>query len=70
MDIGAISLMDGEVVVALPGEGLAHWGGRDDPEGKADALARILVEADMNCVEKVNLSIPERPALTRIDDCS
>ncbi|MCY3910964.1 MAG: FtsQ-type POTRA domain-containing protein [bacterium] len=70
MDFGAISLMDGEVVVALPSEGLVHWGGQDDPHGKADALARILTEVDMNCVAIVDLSIPELPALTPIDDCS
>lgn len=69
-DIGAISLMDGKVVVDLPGEGRAHWGAQDDPRGKADALARILAEVDMSCVEIVDLSIPELPALTPIDDCS
>ncbi len=69
-DIGAISLMDGKVVVDLPGEGRAHWGAQDDPHGKADSLARILAEVDMSCVEIVDLSIPELPALTPIDDCS
>ena len=70
LDIGAISLMEGEVVVDLTGEALVYWGGQDDPHGKADALARILAEVDMTCVMTVDLNIPELPALTSIDDCS
>ena len=69
-EIGAISWVDGELVVDLPGVGRAHWGGRDDPRGKAVALATFLARVDLHCYEKIDLSIPELPALTPIDDCS
>lgn len=68
--IGAIFWADGELIVDLPGVGQAHWGGRDDPRGKAVALATFLARVDLHCYEKVDLSIPELPALTPIDDCS
>ena len=69
-EIGAISWVDGQLIVDLPGVGQAHWGGRDDPRGKAVALATFLARVDLECYEKVDLSIPELPALTPIDDCS
>lgn len=68
--IGPISWVSGQVVVDLIGEGLVLWGGRDDPHGKADALARMLAEVDLKCVETVKVTIPELPALTTIDGCS
>lgn len=67
--IGPISWANGQVVVGLVGEGEVHWGGRDDPGGKADALSRILAAVDLKCVQTVNLTEPERPALTAIDGC-
>ncbi len=68
--IGWISWKNGQVVVDLTGEGEVHWGGRDDPSGKAAALATLLAKVDLNCLEKLNLSVPELPVLTRHDDCS
>ena len=68
--IGAISWDNGQLIVDLPGVGKVHWGGRDDPRGKAVALATFLARVDLHCYEKVDLSIPERPALTPIEDCS
>ena len=68
--IGAISWVDGRVIVDLPGDVRAHWGGRDDPRGKAVALATFLARVDLHCFEKIDLSIPELPALTPIDGCS
>lgn len=68
--IGAISWVDGQLTVDLPGVGYAYWGGRDDPRGKAVALATFLARVDLHCYEKVDLSIPELPALTPIEDCS
>lgn len=68
--IESIYLESGQVAVDLSGGGQVVWGGRDDPVGKADALARILADVDLNCVESVNISIPELPALTSIDGCS
>lgn len=68
--IGAISWVDRRLIVDLPGVGHAYWGGRDDPRGKAVALATFLARVDLHCYEKVDLSIPERPALTPIEDCS
>ncbi len=72
--IGSISLMSGQVVVDLPGSGEVYWGGRDDPRGKAIALATMLAEiAEANCweeVEKIDLSVPELPSLTPKDACS
>ena len=67
--IGAISRVDGRVTVDLPGELKAHWGGRDDPHGKAVVLATFLARVDLHCFEIIDLSIPEFPALTPIDDC-
>ena len=67
--IGSISLVNGQVIVELPGDGQVIWGGQDDPQGKAVALATILAEADLNCLETVNLSVPELPVLTRHDPC-
>ena len=67
--IGAISWVDGRVMVDLPGDVRAHWGGRDDPRGKAVVLATFLARVDLNCFEMIDLSIPEFPALTPIDDC-
>ena len=68
--IGVISWVDGRVFVELPGEVRAHWGGGGDPHGKAVALATFLARVDLHCFEIIDLSIPERPALTPIDDCS
>ena len=67
--IGAISWVNGQLIVDLPGPREARWGGRDDPHGKAIALATFLARVDLNCYEMVDLSIPELPALTPIDDC-
>ena len=68
--IGSIFLdSDRQVVVDLSGGGVVYWGGRDDPHGKAVALATLLTKADLSCLEKVNLSVPELPVLTRQDDC-
>lgn len=69
-EIGAISWVNGQLIVDLPGVGQAHWGGRDDPQDKAVALATFLARVDLHCYEKVDLSIPERSALTPIEDCS
>ena len=73
-DIGSISLMNDQVVVDLPGSGEVLWGGRDDPRGKAIALATMLAEvAQANCwekVERIDLSVPELPSLTPKDACS
>ena len=73
-DIGSISLANEQVVVDLPGSGVVYWGGRDDPRGKAIALATMLVEvAEADCrerVEKIDLSVPELPSLTPKDACS
>ena len=68
-EIGSISWVNGQVIVELPGDGQVLWGGRDDPQGKAVALATVLAEADLNCLETVNLSVPELPVLTRHDPC-
>ena len=68
--IGAISWVAGKATVDLPGQTRAHWGGRDDPHGKAVALATLLARVDLHCFEVIDLSIPELPALTPIDDCS
>ena len=68
-EIGAISWIDGQLIVDLPGPREARWGGRDDPQGKAIALATFLARVDLNCYEMIDLSIPELPALTPIDDC-
>ena len=67
--IGTISWVDGRAIVDLSGELQAHWGGRDDPRGKAVALATFLARVDLHCFEMIDLSIPELPALTPIDDC-
>ncbi|WP_419926541.1 cell division protein FtsQ/DivIB [Candidatus Poriferisocius sp.] len=67
--IGSITLVGGQVVVELPGDGEAYWGARDDPRGKATALATVLERVDLNCLERVNLSVPELPVLTRQDNC-
>lgn len=73
-DIGLIFLLDEQVVVDLSGSGEVHWGGRDDPRGKAIALATMLAQvAEANCwerVEKIDLSVPELPSLTPEDACS
>ncbi len=68
--IGVIFWVEGKVMVDLPGATRAHWGGRDDPHGKAVALATFLARVDLHCFELLDLSIPELPALTPIDDCS
>ena len=68
--IGAIFWNDGQLIVDLPGVGQAHWGGRDNARGKAVTLATFLARVDLQCYEKVDLSDPERPALTPIEDCS
>ncbi|WP_419917566.1 cell division protein FtsQ/DivIB [Candidatus Poriferisocius sp.] len=68
--IGLIFLRNNQVIVDLLEAGEVHWGGRDDPFGKAAALATVLAKADLNCLEKVNLSVPELPVLTRHEDCS
>lgn len=68
-DIGSISRVDGQVTVDLVDGGQAHWGGRDDPHGKAAALATVLAKVDLRCLEKADLSVPEFPVLTRYDDC-
>ena len=60
--MGAISWVDGQMIVDLPGVGYAYWGGRDDPRGKAVALATFLARVDLHCYEL--------PALTPIEDCS
>lgn len=65
----AVSWVDGRLIVDLPGDVRAHWGGRDDPREKAIALATFMEKVDLHCSE-IELSIPERPALTPIDDCS
>lgn len=67
--IGAISWVDGQLIVDLPGDVHAHWGGRDDPRGKAVVLATFLARVDLQCFEMIDLSTPEFPALTPIDDC-
>lgn len=67
--IESISWVDGRVMVDLPGDVRAHWGGRDDPRGKAVVLATFLARVDLHCFEMIDLSIPEFPALTPIDDC-
>ena len=73
-DIGSIFLVNEQVVVDLPGSGEVYWGGRDDPRGKAIALATMLAQvAEANCwdeVEKIDLSVPELPSLTPEDACS
>ena len=73
-DIGSISWVNGQVVVDLPGGGEVYWGGRDDPRGKAIALATMLAKVvDENCLEKlqkIDLSVPELPSLTPKDACS
>ena len=68
--IGAISWVDGQVTVDLPGAGMVHWGGRDDPYGKAVTLATFLARVDLKCFEVIDLTVPEFPVLTRIDNCS
>ena len=69
--IGPISLANGEVVVALAHGGQAHWGGRDDPTGKATSLATVLDQVErLDCVAKIDLSVPEFPVLTRNENCS
>lgn len=65
----AVSWVDGRLIVDLPGDVRAHWGGRDDPREKAITLATFMDKVDLHCSE-IELSIPERPALTPIDDCS
>ncbi len=67
--IGAISWVEGRVIVDLPGGAQAHWGGRDDPRAKAVALATFLVRVDLQCFETIDLSIPEFPALTSRPGC-
>ena len=67
--VEAIFWSEGRVVVDLPGDVQAHWGGRDDPRGKAVVLATFLARVDLHCFEKIDLSIPELPALTPIADC-
>ncbi|MCY3863246.1 MAG: FtsQ-type POTRA domain-containing protein [bacterium] len=69
-EIGPIFWDNGQLIVDLPGVGHAYWGGRDDPRGKAVALATFLARVDLHCYEKVDLSDPDRPALTPIEDCS
>ena len=69
-EFGPISWDNGQLIVDLPGVGYAYWGGRDDPRGKAVALATFLARVDLHCYEKVDLSDPDRPALTPIEDCS
>lgn len=68
--IGSISRVNGQVIVDLPGAGQVHWGGRDDPRGKAVALATFLAKVDLECFEIIDLSVPEFPVLTRNDNCS
>lgn len=68
--IGPISWVEGRVMVDLPGDVRAHWGGRDDPRGKAVVLATFLARVDLHCFEMIDLDIPELPALTPIEDCS
>lgn len=67
--IGAIYWVDGRAMVDLPGTTRVHWGGRDDSQGKAVALATFLARVDLHCFGVIDLSIPELPALTPIDDC-
>ena len=67
--IEAISWDDGRMMVDLPGDVRAYWGGQDDPQGKAIVLATFLARVDLHCFELIDLSIPELPALTPIDDC-
>ena len=67
--IGSISRVNGQVIVDLPGTRRVHWGGRDDPHGKAVVLATFLSRVDLECFELIDLSVPEFPVLTRIDDC-
>ena len=67
--IGSISWVNGQVIVDIPGGGQAHWGGRDDPGKKAATLATFLAEVDLECLEKIDLSVPELPVLTRHDPC-
>ncbi|WP_420638269.1 cell division protein FtsQ/DivIB [Candidatus Poriferisocius sp.] len=69
-ELGPISWVNGQVIIDLPGSGQASWGGRDDPQGKAVTLATFLAKVDLHCFELIDLSVPEFPVLTRIDDCS
>ncbi len=72
-NIGPISLENGQVIVDLPGGGDVLWGGRDDPRGKAIALATMLARVvDEDCLERlqrIDLSVPELPSLTPKDAC-
>ncbi len=68
--IGSISRVNGQVIVDLPGTSRVRWGGRDDPHGKAVVLATFLSRVDLECYEMIDLSVPEFPVLTRIDNCS
>ena len=67
--IGAVSWADGQMIVDLPGVGRALWGGRDNPQKKAVALATFLAKVDLRCYDEAKLSDPERPVLTRNDNC-
>lgn len=67
--IGAITWVEGRLIVDLPGDAQADWGSRDDPRAKAVALATFLARVDLDCFETIDLSIPEFPALTPIEDC-
>jgi len=67
--IGSVYRLNGRVMVDLPGKGQVDWGGLDDSEGKAVALAAFLAEAGASCFEEGDLGVPEFPVLTRKDDC-
>ncbi len=68
-EIGAISWQDDQVVVALPADRQVLWGGSENTQAKAIALATFLEKVDSNCYEQIDLSVPEFPVLTSNNIC-
>ncbi|MYG94082.1 MAG: FtsQ-type POTRA domain-containing protein [Acidimicrobiia bacterium] len=67
--IDSIAWQNDQVMVNLVGDQQVYWGGRENAEAKAVALATFLDKVNSNCYDKIDLSVPAFPVLTSNRDC-
>jgi cell division protein FtsQ len=60
---------DDELELALADGGRALLGAGEDLDAKLDAVATMLAQADLGCLDTLDVRVPSSPAVTRVAGC-
>jgi cell division protein FtsQ len=68
-DVARVSGTGAEVEAALRAGGVIALGGPDEAEAKLRAAAAVLATVTPGCVDRLDVALPDAPALVRVPGC-